>query len=58
MKEVRPELKEDEIDFELFVRVVALLLELRNLNSVENEHEEEDDEEDVEEEKKWHNQEE
>ena len=30
LKAVRPDYKEDEIDYELFVRVVALSLELRN----------------------------
>ena len=35
LKAVRPDYKEDEIDYELFVRVVALSLELRNFTEKE-----------------------
>ncbi len=30
IKDIRPDYKQDEIDYELFVRIVALTLELKN----------------------------
>lgn len=35
LKAIRTDYKEDEIDYELFVRVVALTLELRNFSEQE-----------------------
>jgi hypothetical protein len=55
IKAIKPEYKEDEIDYELFVRVVALSLELKNFSEKE-EMLEEGYEEDMDEEKRWYNQ--
>ena len=52
--QMKKDFNEEEIDFELFVRVVAFLLELRNFEGEEVGKEEE---EEVEEERKWFNQE-
>ena len=57
LKSLKADYKEEDIDYELFVRVVALSLELKNYADNE-EMLEEGYEEDVEEEKKWFNQEE
>ena len=56
LRSIRPDFKDDEIDFELFVRVVALSLELKNFSEREDMLEE-GFEEDAEEEKTWYNQE-
>lgn len=56
IKDLRPEYKEDEIDYELFVRVVALTLELKNF-SEQDAMLQEGYEQDLDEEKKWYNQE-
>ena len=55
LKSLKADYKEEDIDYELFVRVVALSLELKNYADNE-EMLEEGYEEDVEEEKKWFNQ--
>ena len=55
LKSLKVDYKEEDIDYELFVRVVALSLELKNYADNE-EMLEEGYEEDVEEEKKWFNQ--
>lgn len=56
IKDLRPEYKEDEIDYELFVRVVALTLELKNF-SEQDAMLQEGYEQDLDEEKRWYNQE-
>ena len=56
LKDIKPEYKEDEIDYELFVRVVALTLELKNF-SEQDAMLQEGYEHDLDEEKRWYNQE-
>ena len=56
LKDIKPEYKEDEIDYELFVRVVALTLELKNF-SEQDTMLQEGYEHDLDEEKRWYNQE-
>ena len=56
LKNIKPDYKEDEIDYELFVRVVALTLELKNF-SEQDTMLQEGYEHDLDEEKRWYNQE-
>lgn len=52
---IQPSYKEDQIDYQLFVRIVALSLETKNFNEQEVMLEE-GYEQDLEEEKQWYNQ--
>lgn len=48
MKKVKEEFNQDEIDFELFSRLVAILLEENNLQRKQEENENEDENEEKE----------
>ena len=57
MKEIKADYKDEQIDYELFVRTIAMLLELRNLSDPDHSELQIQDEEDELEEKNWYNQE-
>ncbi len=57
MKEIKADYKDEQIDYELFVRTIAMLLELRNLSDPDHSKLQIQDEEDELEEKNWYNQE-